>query len=67
MKVIIESSFPLRGQNITSYHSFPVYSPEIEETLCRQLEFLKQYKTFSLVMTVKREDNNGNNLESNGS
>lgn len=55
MKVIIESSFPLRGENITSYHSFPVYSPEIEETLCRQLEFLKQYDSFSLEMRIVKE------------
>lgn len=52
MKVVIESSFPLRGQNVSSYYSFPVYSPEIEETLCRQLEFLKQYDTFSLEMKI---------------
>ena len=52
MKVVIESSFPIRGQNVSSYYSFPVYSPEIEETLCRQLEFLKQYDTFSLEMKI---------------
>jgi len=52
MKVVIESSFPVRGQNIISYYSFPVYSKEIEETLCRQLEFLKQYDTFSLKMKI---------------
>jgi hypothetical protein len=52
MKVIIETSFPVRDQNICSYYSFPVYSDEIEKTLVRQLEFLKQYSTFSITMRV---------------
>jgi hypothetical protein len=54
MKVVIESSYPLRGQDVTSYYSFPVYSKEIEETLCRQLEFLNQYDEFSLNMSVTK-------------
>lgn len=44
MKVVIETSFPVRDQNITSYHSFPVYSDEIEKTLINQLEFLNRMK-----------------------
>lgn len=52
MKVIIESKFPVRGQNITSYKSFPVYSDKIEETLCKELEFLKQYDSFTLEMKI---------------
>jgi hypothetical protein len=52
MKVVITSSYPLRDGNITSYYSFPVYSTHIEETLCRQLEFLKQYDKFSLEMKI---------------
>ena len=54
MKVIIESSFPLRDQNITSYYSFPVYSDEIEKTMSRLLEFLRQYDRFSLSMMVTK-------------
>jgi hypothetical protein len=54
MKVIIESSYPLRDQTITSYHSFPAYSDEIEETMSRLLEFLKQYDTFSLSMRITK-------------
>lgn len=54
MKVVIESAFPIRGQNISSYYSFPVYSKKIEETLCRQLEFLKQYDTFCLEMKITK-------------
>lgn len=62
MKVVIETSFPVRDRIISRYYSYPVYTPRIEETMIRELEFLKQYKTFTLTMTVKREDNNGNNL-----
>jgi hypothetical protein len=54
MKVVIESSFLLRGENITSYYSFPVYSDEIEKTMSRQLEFLKQYDDFSLSMKITK-------------
>lgn len=54
MKVVIESSFPLRGQNITSYYSFPVYSDEIEKTMSRELEFLNQYDSFSLEMKITK-------------
>lgn len=54
MKVVIESSFPLRGQRIPSYYSFPVYSDEIEKTLIRQLEFLKQYDEFILEMKITK-------------
>jgi len=54
MKVTIESSFPLRNENITRYFSFPVFSPKIEETLTEQLKFLNQYKNFSLVMKVSK-------------
>ncbi len=52
MKVIIESSYPIRDETITSYHSFPVYSDEIEKTMSRLLEFLKQYDRFSLQMKI---------------
>ena len=54
MKVIIETSFPVRDKTVSSYYSFPVYSPKIEETMIRELEFLKQYKTFSLIMKITR-------------
>jgi hypothetical protein len=54
MKAVIESSFPVRGENVTSYYSFPVYSDKIEETMIRQLEFLKQYDTFSLTLNIKK-------------
>jgi len=52
MKAVIESSFPVRGKDITSYHSFPVYSDKIEETMSRQLDFLKQYDKFSLTLKI---------------
>lgn len=54
MKVTITSSYQLRGKPISCTHSFPVYSDNIEETMVRQLEFLKQYETFSLVMKVEK-------------
>jgi hypothetical protein len=54
MKVTITTSFPLRGENISSSYSFPVYSEKIEETMIRELEFLKNYETFSLVMKVEK-------------
>jgi hypothetical protein len=54
MKVIIESSFPIREETFTRYFSFPVFSSKIEETLAEQLKFLNQYKTFSLVMKVTK-------------
>jgi hypothetical protein len=54
MKVIIESSFLLRGEKISSYYSFPVYSDEIEETLSRELKFLNQYDQFSLDMKITK-------------
>jgi len=54
MKVTITSTFPVRGEPISSSYSFPVYSDKIEETMIRQLEFLKQYETFSLVMKVEK-------------
>lgn len=52
MKVVIESSYLLRDRTITSSHSFPVFSTRIEETLSRQLDFLRQYETFTLEMKV---------------
>ena len=54
MKATIESSFPLRGQTISRYCSFPVYSDKIEETLIRELGFLKQYDKFSLIFKIER-------------
>jgi hypothetical protein len=56
MKAVIESSFPIRGQNITRYCSFPVYSDKIEETMIRELEFLKQYDKFSLTLKVTKNE-----------
>jgi hypothetical protein len=56
MKATIESSFPVRGENVTSYYSFPVYSDKIEETMIRQLEFLKQYDKFLLVLKISKDD-----------
>lgn len=58
MKVIIESSFPLRGQRIGSYYSYPVYSDEIEKTLIRELKFLNQYDDFSLEMRITKVSEN---------
>lgn len=52
MKVTITSSFPLRGEMITSYYSYPVYSDEIEKTMARELKFLKQYDRFVLEMRI---------------
>jgi hypothetical protein len=52
MKVVITSSFPVRGEMVTSYYSYPVYSDEIEETMSRELKFLKQFKKFSLEMKI---------------
>lgn len=54
MKVIIESSFPLRGAKVSSYSSFPAFSDEIQKTMSRQLEFLKQYDEFSLEMRITK-------------
>jgi hypothetical protein len=54
MKVVIQSTFHLRGKPISSYYSFPVYSDEIEKNLSRQLKFLSQYDDFSLSMEVKK-------------
>ena len=54
MKVTIESSFPIRNENVTRYFSFPMFSKKIEETMLEELKFLNQYKTFSLVMKVTK-------------
>lgn len=54
MKVVIESSYPIRGKKIGSYYSFPVYSDEIEKELIRQIEFLNQYDDFSLEMRITK-------------
>jgi hypothetical protein len=43
LKAIINTTFYVRGNPRTSYHSFPVYSEEIEKTLIRQLEFLQRH------------------------
>lgn len=64
MKVVIESSYLLRDRTITSSYSFPQFSPRIEETLSRQLAFLRQYETFTLEMKVIQEKDNGTDLES---
>lgn len=54
MKVTITSTFPLRGSPISSTYSFPVFSPMIEETMSRELEFLKRYENFSLEMKIEK-------------
>lgn len=54
MKVVITSSFPLRGKTQTYYSSFPVYSDEIERTMSRELEFLNQYEDFSLELKIAK-------------
>lgn len=54
MKVTITSTFPLRGKPISSTFSFPVFSPMIEETMSRELEFLKRYENFSLEMKIEK-------------
>lgn len=55
MKAVIESSYPLRDGNITSYHSFPKFSKEIEETLVRQLKFLEKNdkRPYKLKLTIE--------------
>ena len=57
MKAIIESSYTLRNQKVGAYYSFPVYSDKIEETLIRELEFLKRLdaKPFSLEFNLIEE------------
>ena len=57
MKAIIESSYTLRNQKVGTYYSFPVYSDKIEETLIRELEFLKRLdaKPFSLEFKLVEE------------
>lgn len=56
MKVVIETSYPLREQNICSYYSFPVYSDKIEDTLIRQLEFFRRLgKPFSIELKIIEE------------
>jgi hypothetical protein len=56
MKAVIESEFKVRGEPISSYYSFPVYSDEIERTLVRELEFLsKQPSEFSLSLRLERK------------
>jgi hypothetical protein len=67
MKAVIESSVLIRDRNVTSTYSFPVYSTQIEETLIRQLAFLRQYETFSLTMKLSKEKNDGSDLESHRS
>jgi hypothetical protein len=52
MKVIIETEYPIRDSKISTYHSFPVFSDDIEKTLVRQLDFLKNYEEFSLSFRV---------------
>lgn len=54
MKVTITSTFPLRGEMIESSVVFPVFSPMIEETMSRELEFLKRYENFSLEMKIEK-------------
>lgn len=56
MKAIIESNYVLRGQNIGSYYSFPVYSDNIEKTLIRELEFHKKCDhPFTLELRIIQE------------
>lgn len=54
MKVTVTSTFPLRGQPISSTYSFPEFSTKIEEIMSRELEFLKKYPTFSLEMKIEK-------------
>ncbi len=54
MKVVIESSYNVRDQKIGAYYSFPVYSDEIEKTLIKELQFLNQFKDFSLEMRITK-------------
>ena len=56
MKVVIESLFYVRGNPITSYHSFPQYTDKIEQTMSSQLDFLNQYDKFSLTMKVSKNE-----------
>ena len=56
MKAIIESKYKVRGNNVQSYYSFPVYSDNIEETLIRELEFHKRCDhPFSLELKLVQE------------
>lgn len=52
MKAIVESKYYIRERPITSYWSFPVYSDNIERTLCSRLDFLNQYDNFELSLTI---------------
>ena len=56
MKAIIESTYKLRGQNIGTYYSFPVYSKNIEETMIRELEFHRRCDhPFTLELKIIKE------------
>jgi hypothetical protein len=56
MKAIIQTKFYVREKPCTSYYSFPVYSDEIEKTLCRELEFLqRQGSSFSLELKITED------------
>jgi len=53
VKAIVETKFYVRGAPRTTYHSFPVYSKEIEATMIRQLEFLQRHGSdFSLELKI---------------
>lgn len=52
MHVTITSTFPVRDKSITTYSSFPVYSPEIEKTMVRSIDFLSKFDSYSLEMKI---------------
>lgn len=55
MKAIIQSTYYVRGNPISSYFSYPVYSNEIENTMIRQLEFLQRHGSqFNLTLKVEK-------------
>ena len=54
MKAIVQSTYFIREKPVHSYHSFPQFSPDIESTMCRLLEFLKkQDSSFNLELRIE--------------
>lgn len=55
MKAVINTLFYVRDRPVTAYYSYPVYSDEIEKTMCRELEFLQRHGSdFSLELKITK-------------
>lgn len=53
MKAVINTLFYVRDRPVATYYSYPVYSDEIEKTMCRELEFLCNHgSNFSLELKI---------------